>query len=185
LTNALRRIVGKRVRARLLNRARQLRDRLSGCRLRIDASPEGIRRVPLALLAALDSQQPEPAGAAASPARTCVDACGALRADASGGQWVTAARGAGFVFPVEWRRPTDCGILLVHPAEPLCQTSRPSKAQSVLCLPKSLRKFRRWFAEFDSAAWDAQIEEDVSGGKLNSLLSEAQADFASGPRKEP
>jgi hypothetical protein len=51
--------------------------------------------------------------------------------------------------------------------------------------PKELAEFRRWFAEFDSAAWDAQIEEDLSGGKLNSLLSEAQADFDSGPRKEP
>jgi hypothetical protein len=51
--------------------------------------------------------------------------------------------------------------------------------------PKELAEFRRWFAEFDSAAWDAQIEEDLCGGKLNSLLSEAQADFASGSRKEP
>jgi hypothetical protein len=51
--------------------------------------------------------------------------------------------------------------------------------------PKELAEFRRWFAEFDSAAWDAQIEEDLSGGKLTSLLSEAQADFASGPRKGP
>jgi hypothetical protein len=51
--------------------------------------------------------------------------------------------------------------------------------------PKELAEFRRWFAEFDSAAWDAQIEEDLSGGKLSSLLSEAQADFASGPRQEP
>jgi hypothetical protein len=51
--------------------------------------------------------------------------------------------------------------------------------------PKELAEFRRWFAEFDSVAWDAQIEEDLSGGKLNSLLSEAQADSASGPRQEP
>lgn len=51
--------------------------------------------------------------------------------------------------------------------------------------PKELAEFRRWFAEFDNAAWDAQIEENLAGGKLNSFLSEAQADFASGPRKEP
>jgi hypothetical protein len=51
--------------------------------------------------------------------------------------------------------------------------------------PKELAEFRRWFAEYDSAAWDAQIEQDLAGGKLNSLVSEAQADFASGPRKEP
>jgi hypothetical protein len=51
--------------------------------------------------------------------------------------------------------------------------------------PKELAEFRRWFAEFDNAAWDAQLEEDVVGGKLDSLLAEAQADFVSGPRKEP
>ena len=51
--------------------------------------------------------------------------------------------------------------------------------------PKELAEFRRWFAEFDNAAWDTQLEEDLSAGKLDSLLSEAQADFHSGPRKEP
>ena len=51
--------------------------------------------------------------------------------------------------------------------------------------PEELAEFRRWFAEFDSAAWDAQLEDDLSSGKLDSLLAEAQADFVSGPRKEP
>jgi hypothetical protein len=51
--------------------------------------------------------------------------------------------------------------------------------------PKELAEFRRWFAEFDHAAWDAQLQEDLAGGKLDALLSEAQADFLSGPRKEP
>jgi len=51
--------------------------------------------------------------------------------------------------------------------------------------PKELAEFRRWFAEFDNAAWDAQLEEDLASGKLDSLLAEAQADFSSGPRKEP
>ena len=51
--------------------------------------------------------------------------------------------------------------------------------------PKEFAEFRQWFAEFDCAAWEAQIEDDLSAGKLNSLLAEAQADFASGPRKEP
>jgi hypothetical protein len=50
--------------------------------------------------------------------------------------------------------------------------------------PKELAEFRRWFAEFDNAAWDAQLEDDLAGGKLDSLLSEAEADFRSGPRKE-
>jgi hypothetical protein len=51
--------------------------------------------------------------------------------------------------------------------------------------PNELAEFRRWFAEFDNAAWDAQLEEDLGAGKLNALLAEAQADFLSGPRKEP
>lgn len=51
--------------------------------------------------------------------------------------------------------------------------------------PKELAEFRRWFAEFDNAAWDAQLEDDLASGKLNSLLAEAQADFVTGPRKEP
>jgi hypothetical protein len=51
--------------------------------------------------------------------------------------------------------------------------------------PNELAEFRRWFAEFDDAAWDAQLEEDLSSGKLDSLLSEAQADFVAGPRKQP
>jgi len=51
--------------------------------------------------------------------------------------------------------------------------------------PQELAEFRRWFAEFDSAAWDAQLEDDLSSGKLDSLLAEAQADFVSGSRKEP
>jgi hypothetical protein len=51
--------------------------------------------------------------------------------------------------------------------------------------PRELAEFRRWFAEFDSVAREAQLEEDLDSGKLDSLLAEAQADFASGPRKEP
>jgi hypothetical protein len=51
--------------------------------------------------------------------------------------------------------------------------------------PKELAEFRRWFAEFDHAAWDAQLEDDLSAGKLDSFLAEAEADFHSGPRKEP
>lgn len=51
--------------------------------------------------------------------------------------------------------------------------------------PSELAEFRRWFAEFDNAAWDAQIEGDLSAGKLVALLAEAQADFLSGPRTRP
>ncbi len=51
--------------------------------------------------------------------------------------------------------------------------------------PKELAEFRRWFAEFDNAAWDAQVEQDAALGKLDSLVAEAQADFLAGSRKEP
>ena len=32
-----------------------------------------------------------------------------------------------------------------------------------------LAAFREWFREFDAAAWDRQIEEDVQAGKLDRL----------------
>ena len=49
--------------------------------------------------------------------------------------------------------------------------------------PQDLAEFRRWFAEFDLAAWDDKIEGDVAAGKLDVFLAEAEADFASGESK--
>jgi hypothetical protein len=43
--------------------------------------------------------------------------------------------------------------------------------------PAALAEFRRWFAEFDSAAWDRQIESDIMAGRLDGLLAEAEADL--------
>lgn len=43
--------------------------------------------------------------------------------------------------------------------------------------PAELREFRRWFIEFDAAAWDAQIEADASAGKLDSLAEEALSEW--------
>jgi hypothetical protein len=51
--------------------------------------------------------------------------------------------------------------------------------------PAELAEFRRWFAEYDSAAWDKQLELDATSGKLDSLEAEALADFRSGSRREP
>jgi hypothetical protein len=48
-----------------------------------------------------------------------------------------------------------------------------------------LAEFRQWFAEFDGAAWDRQIEQDAASGKLDNLASEALADYRSGSRREP
>ncbi len=33
--------------------------------------------------------------------------------------------------------------------------------------PADLAAFRRWFAEFDAAAWDTQVEADATTGKLD------------------
>jgi len=39
--------------------------------------------------------------------------------------------------------------------------------------PHDLAEFRRWFVQFDEAAWDTQIEADASAGKLDALAAEA------------
>lgn len=46
--------------------------------------------------------------------------------------------------------------------------------------PKQLAQFRAWFAEFDWAAWDRELEDDVSAGRLDSLAEEALANFRAG-----
>jgi hypothetical protein len=57
--------------------------------------------------------------------------------------------------------------------------------QAVESLPPSeLAEFRRWFAEFDAAAWDRQIAQDAASGKLDGLASEALADYRAGPTRE-
>lgn len=46
--------------------------------------------------------------------------------------------------------------------------------------PEELAEFRRWFAEFDAAAWDAQLDDDVRRGRLDSLADEATDDLRRG-----
>ena len=43
-----------------------------------------------------------------------------------------------------------------------------------------LAAFRAWFAEFDAAAWDRQIEEDIAAGRLDALADEALDDLRQG-----
>ena len=43
-----------------------------------------------------------------------------------------------------------------------------------------LEKFRSWFAEFDTAHWDRQLEKDVAAGRLDKLAERALAEHASG-----
>ena len=41
---------------------------------------------------------------------------------------------------------------------------------------KDLARFRKWFAEYDAAVWDRQIESDANSGKLDALIREARRD---------
>lgn len=41
-------------------------------------------------------------------------------------------------------------------------------------------ELRDWLLEHDWKAWDVQIEADAKAGKLDSLVSEAQAEYQSG-----
>lgn len=50
--------------------------------------------------------------------------------------------------------------------------------------PNDLAEFRRWFAEFDAAAWDKQIEADAATGKLDELAAEAVAEYRAGKARE-
>lgn len=45
---------------------------------------------------------------------------------------------------------------------------------------EELARFRTWFLEFDWAAWDRQLERDVSAGKLDALAEKALRAHASG-----
>jgi hypothetical protein len=46
--------------------------------------------------------------------------------------------------------------------------------------PAELDAFRAWFAEFDAAAWDRQVEDDVSAGLLDAFADEALDDLQAG-----
>jgi len=50
--------------------------------------------------------------------------------------------------------------------------------------PEELAEFRRWFAEFDAAAWDLRLERDAKSGKLDALADEALRDHARGKSTE-
>jgi hypothetical protein len=43
-----------------------------------------------------------------------------------------------------------------------------------------LAEFRAWFAEFDGALWDLQIQEDAAAGRLDALADEALNDLREG-----
>jgi hypothetical protein len=43
-----------------------------------------------------------------------------------------------------------------------------------------LAVFREWFTSFEAAEWDAQIERDISAGKLDRLAAEGIEEFEAG-----
>lgn len=45
---------------------------------------------------------------------------------------------------------------------------------------EELASFRAWFAAYDSAAWDRQLEDDVHAGKLDGLADAALTDHRAG-----
>jgi hypothetical protein len=49
---------------------------------------------------------------------------------------------------------------------------------------EELAVFRRWFADFDAAAWDRQIERDAEAGKLDALATEALSEHTGGKSSE-
>ena len=46
--------------------------------------------------------------------------------------------------------------------------------------PDEFVRFQTWFEEFAADAWDRQIEADARAGKLDGLVSQADADFEAG-----
>ncbi|MBN8510065.1 MAG: hypothetical protein J0L57_15815 [Burkholderiales bacterium] len=46
--------------------------------------------------------------------------------------------------------------------------------------PAELARFRQWFADFDAAAWDAQIERDAAAGRLDALAAKALQEHRAG-----
>jgi hypothetical protein len=46
--------------------------------------------------------------------------------------------------------------------------------------PAELDAFRTWFTEFEAAAWDRQMEDDVATGRLDALADEALEDLRAG-----
>lgn len=45
---------------------------------------------------------------------------------------------------------------------------------------EDLAVFREWFLSFEAAEWDAQIERDISAGKLDKLAAEGIEEFVAG-----
>jgi hypothetical protein len=49
---------------------------------------------------------------------------------------------------------------------------------------KELARFRKWFAEYDTAVWDRQLAEDVEAGRLDTLARQALREHRAGRTTE-
>jgi hypothetical protein len=48
-------------------------------------------------------------------------------------------------------------------------------------LPKrDLARFRKWFATYDAAVWDRQLEVDIAAGRLDKFVREALREHKTG-----
>jgi len=45
---------------------------------------------------------------------------------------------------------------------------------------RELARFRKWFADYDAAAWERQLEDDARAGRLDKLVREAERDHRTG-----
>lgn len=50
--------------------------------------------------------------------------------------------------------------------------------------PEELSQFASWFANYQDALWERQIEQDSLSGKLDHLIEKAHRDFEAGRVKE-
>ena len=50
--------------------------------------------------------------------------------------------------------------------------------------PNELKQFRIWFAEFDAKVWDAQLENDITSGKLDKISEKAKKSYQNGKFEE-
>jgi hypothetical protein len=50
--------------------------------------------------------------------------------------------------------------------------------------PAEFKKFRAWFDDYCARVWDAQLERDVTAGKLDRLAEAALAAHAAGQTRE-
>lgn len=49
---------------------------------------------------------------------------------------------------------------------------------------EDLAAFRAWFADFDAAIWDRELETDVAAGRLDRLAEEALRELKEGRTSE-